>query len=107
MKEFERIALVNPSVAFSLTCDGTTSGRLMASNLRRRIVDMFGKKIGDDLVAVDVDTTLVSITGFVGRPESSKKKGARQYFFVSGRYMRHPYFATAVSAVKVISLSTV
>ena len=96
MQEFERIALVNPSVAFSLTCDGTTSVRLMASNLRRRIVDMFGKKVGDDLVAVDVDTTLVSITGFVGRPESSKKKGARQYFFVNGRYMRHPYFAKAV-----------
>ena len=97
MQEFERIALVNPSVAFSLTCDGTTSVRLMASNLRRRIVDMFGKKVGDDLVAVDVDTTLVSITGFVGRPESSKKKGARQYFFVNGRYMRHPYFAKAVA----------
>lgn len=97
MQEFERIALVNPSVAFSLTCDGTTSVRLMASNLRRRIVDMFGKKIGDDLVAVDVDTTLVGITGFVGRPESSKKKGARQYFFVNGRYMRHPYFAKAVA----------
>lgn len=97
MQEFERIALVNPSVAFSLTCDGTVSTRLMASNLRRRIVDIFGKKIGDDLVSVDVDTTLVQMTGFVGRPESSKKKGAHQYFFVNGRYMRHPYFAKAVA----------
>lgn len=97
MQEFERIALVNPSVAFSLTCDGTPAVRLMASNLRRRIVDIFGKKLGDDLVAVDVDTTLVRITGFVGRPESSRKKGARQYFFVNGRYMRHPYFAKAVA----------
>ena len=97
MQEFERIALVNPSVSFSLTCDGTTSVRLVSSNLRRRIVDIFGKKIGDDLVAVDVDTSLVRITGFVGRPESSKKKGARQYFFVNGRYMRHPYFAKAVA----------
>lgn len=97
MQEFERIALVNPSVSFSLTCDGTTSVRLMSSNLRRRIVDIFGKKIGDDLVAVDVDTSLVRITGFVGRPESSRKKGARQYFFVNGRYMRHPYFAKAVA----------
>lgn len=97
MQEFERIALVNPSVSFSLTCDGTTSVRLVSSNLRRRIVDIFGKKIGDDLVAVDVDTSLVRITGFVGRPESSRKKGARQYFFVNGRYMRHPYFAKAVA----------
>lgn len=97
MQEFERIALVNPSVSFSLTCDGTTSVRLVSSNLRRRIVDIFGKKIGVDLVAVDVDTSLVRITGFVGRPESSRKKGARQYFFVNGRYMRHPYFAKAVA----------
>ncbi len=96
MQEFERIALVNPSVGFSMTCDGTSSVRLMASNLRRRIVDIFGKKIGDDLVSVDVDTTLVRIEGFVGRPESSRKKGAHQYFFVNGRYMRHPYFAKAV-----------
>lgn len=97
MQEFERIVLVNNSVSFSLTCDGTTTVRLMASNLRRRIVDVFGKKIGDDLVAVDVETTLVNISGFVGRPESARKKGVHQYFFVNGRYMRHPYFAKAVT----------
>lgn len=96
IQEFERIALVNPSVTFSLTCDGTPSVRLLASNLRRRIVDIFGRKIGEDLVSVDVDTTLVKITGFVGRPESSRKKGSQQYFFVNGRFMRHPYFAKAV-----------
>lgn len=96
IQEFERIALVNHSVAFSLTCDGNSHIRLMASNLRKRIVDIFGKRIGDDLVSVDVDTTLVKITGYVGRPESSRKKGARQYFFVNGRYMRHPYFSKAV-----------
>lgn len=97
IQEFERIALVNHSVSFSLTVDGTPSMRLMASNLRRRIVDVFGKKVGDELVAVDVNTTLVNIGGFVGRPESSRKKGARQYFFVNGRYMRHAYFAKAVA----------
>ncbi len=97
IQEFERIALVNHSVSFSLTVDGTTSMRLMASNLRRRIVDVFGKKVGDELVAVDVNTTLVNIGGFVGRPESSRKKGAHQYFFVNGRYMRHAYFAKAVA----------
>lgn len=98
IQEFERIALVNHSVSFSLICDGNTSLRLMASNQRRRIIDIFGKKTGDILVAVDVETTLVKIEGFVGRPESSRKKGAHQYFFVNGRYMRHPYFAKAVSS---------
>lgn len=98
LQEIERIALVNHSVSFTYTVDGTISLRLMASNLRRRIVDLFGKKIGEDLVSVDVDTTLVRIEGFVGRPESSRKKGAQQYFFVNGRYMRHPYFAKAVAS---------
>lgn len=97
MQEFERISLVNPSVGFSLSSDGVQTIRLMPSNLRRRIVDIFGKKVGDDLVAVDVDTTLVRIEGFVGRPESSRKKGVHQYFFVNGRYMRHPYFSKAVT----------
>lgn len=45
---------------------------------------------------MEVDTTMVRITGFVGRPDSSRKKGARQFFFVNGRYMRHPYFHKAV-----------
>lgn len=97
MQEFERIALVNHSVSFNLTVDGAPSMRLAASNLRRRIVDIFGKKVGDDLVPVDVDTSLVNIDGFIGRPESSRKKGIHQYFFVNGRYMRHAYFAKAVA----------
>lgn len=97
IQEFERIALVNPSVGFNLYNDGTQIVHLMASNLRRRIIDVFGKKVGEDLVAIDVETTLVKIEGFVGRPEASRKKGAHQYFFVNGRFMRHPYFAKAVA----------
>lgn len=98
LQEIERIALVNHSVSFSYTIDGTATLRLVSSNLRRRIVDIFGKKTGDDLIAVDVDTTLVRIEGFVGRPDSSRKKGAHQFFYVNGRYMRHPYFAKAVAS---------
>ena len=90
IQEFERIALVNPSVGFNLYNDGTQIVHLMASNLRRRIIDVFGKKVGEDLVPIDVETTLVKIEGFVGRPEASRKKGAHQYFFVNGRFMRHP-----------------
>ena len=98
LQEIERIALVNHSVSFSYTIDGTATLRLVSSNLRRRIVDIFGKKTGDDLIVVDVDTTLVRIEGFVGRPDSSRKKGAHQFFYVNGRYMRHPYFAKAVAS---------
>ena len=96
LTEFERIALVNPSVSFTLHHNGTEMLNLPALPLKQRIMGVFGKKINQELLSVDVDTTMVKISGFVGRPESSRKKGARQYFFVNGRYMRHPYFHKAV-----------
>ena len=96
LTEFERIALVNPGVSFSLHHNGTEMLNLPAAPLKQRIMGVFGKKINQELLSVDVDTTMVRISGFVGRPESSRKKGARQYFFVNGRYMRHPYFHKAV-----------
>ena len=96
LTEFERIVLVNPDVSFTLHHNGTEMFNLPAIQLRQRIMGVFGKKINQELLSVDVDTTMVKITGFVGRPETSRKKGSRQYFFVNGRYMRHPYFHKAV-----------
>ena len=96
LTEFERIALVNPDVSFTLHHNGTEMLNLPAIQLKQRIMGVFGKKINQELLSVDVDTTMVRISGFVGRPETSRKKGARQYFFVNGRYMRHPYFHKAV-----------
>ena len=96
LTEFERIALVNPQVSFTLHHNGTEMMNLPAIPLKQRIMGVFGKKINQELLSVEVDTTMVRISGFIGRPETSRKKGARQYFFVNGRYMRHPYFHKAV-----------
>ena len=93
---FERIALVNPNVSFTLYHNDAELFNLPAIQLRQRIMGVFGKKINQDLLSLDVDTTMVRISGFVARPESARKKGARQYFFVNGRYMRHPYFHKAI-----------
>lgn len=93
---FERIALVNPDVAFTLQNNGSEMFSLKAAGLRQRIVDIFGKKINQSLLPVEVSTSLCKITGFVGKPEAARKKGAHQYFFVNGRYMKHPYFNKAV-----------
>lgn len=94
--EFERIALVNPSVNFSLYSNDTEIMALPASQLRQRILNVFGKKLNQQLLSLDVETSMVRIHGYVGRPETARKKGSRQYFFVNGRYMRHPYFHKAV-----------
>lgn len=96
LTEFERIALVNPNVSFTLYHNDAELFNLPAIQLRQRIMGVFGKKINQDLLPLDVDTTMVRISGFVARPESARKKGARQYFFVNGRYMRHPYFHKAI-----------
>lgn len=95
--EFERVALVNCGVEFSLSHNGNEMISLPPSSFRQRIVNLFGKRINSQLIEVDVSSSLINIKGFVGAPESSRKKGALQFFFVNGRYMRHPYFAKAVA----------
>ena len=93
---FKRIALVYPDVAFTLYNNQTELYNLKAGGLRQRIVDVIGKKINQHLLPIDIDTTMCKISGFVGKPESARKKGARQFFFVNGRYMKHPYFHKAI-----------
>ena len=94
--DFQRIVLVHPEISFSLYNNGVEMFHLPAASVRQRIIDVFGKKINAELLPIEVETSLVGISGYVGKPESSKKKGVHQYFFVNGRYMRHPYFHSAV-----------
>lgn len=93
---FERIVLVYPDITFTLRSNGTEVFNLPAVVLKQRIVDVFGKRISQDLLSFNVETSICKVYGFVGKPESSRKKGAHQYFFVNGRYMKHPYFNKAV-----------
>jgi DNA mismatch repair protein MutL len=97
LTSFERIVLVYPEISFTLYSNGQELLNLKEGSLRQRIVDVFGKKMSQDLLPLEVDTSLCKITGFVGKPESAKKKGAATYFFVNGRYMKHPYFHKAVA----------
>ena len=93
---FERIVLVYPQISFTLHSNGTELFSLRACSYRQRIVEVFGKRLNQDLLPIDVDTSLCHIYGFVGKPESARKKAPHQYFFVNDRYMKHPYFHKAV-----------
>lgn len=93
---FERIVLVYPEIAFSLHSNGQELMNLKSGSLRQRIVDVFGKRFNQDLLDLRVETAICKITGFVGKPESARKKGAHDYFFVNGRFMKHAYFHKAV-----------
>lgn len=96
LQEFERVALVHEDISFSLTHNGTQLLNLPKATLRQRIASIFGRKLNEQLLSVEVETSLVHLSGFVGKPETARKKGFHQYFFVNGRYMRHPYFHKAV-----------
>ena len=99
INEFYRIVLVNPNVHFTLTSDSELLFDLPSASLKQRIDNVFGKSsrksFASQLVDVKAETSAVSIYGYIGTPESASKQ-PQQYFFVNGRFMRHPYFHKAV-----------
>lgn len=91
--EFQRVALCNPQVGFELLMNDQPLYRLPAASLASRIVDVVGRHIKQNLLEVDADTSIVRVTGFVGRPAAAKKSNSsEQYLFVNGRYFRSPIF---------------
>ena len=96
IKEFEKLALVNHNVSFTLVHNDTTIYKLLGGSFKQRIIDLFGRSLDMQLIPLKLDTSLIKIDGFISKPENSRKRNALQYFFVNGRYMRHPYFHKAV-----------
>ena len=94
---FERIVLVYPEISFTLHSNGQELMNLRSGSLRQRITDVYGRRYGQDLLPVGVETSLCRITGFVAKPEAARKKGVHECFFVNVRYMKHPYFHKAVA----------
>ena len=70
--------------------------KLMKGTFRQRIAALMGNNLDQQLLPVSIDTSLVKIEGYVGKPENSRKRNALQFMFVNERFMRHPYFHKAV-----------
>ena len=85
-QEFMRVALCNPEVEFELRQNDALLYALKPTNRRGRIIDIVGKHIKSNLLDVEVDTSVVRIEGFVGRPAAAKKRNNEQFLFVNGRY---------------------
>ena len=96
--EFEKLALVNNTVAFTMSHDGKVLYKLQGGTFIQRIGALMGHNIDQQLLPIDVDTAIVRITGFIGRVENSRRRNALQYMFANERFMRHPYFHKAVMA---------
>lgn len=96
LREFERLALVNTDVDFTIIHNDVTLHQLLHGSLKQRINGLFGKTLGSQIIPVGTETSMVKISGFIGLPNHAKKRGFQQFFFVNGRNMRHPYFHKAV-----------
>lgn len=94
--EFQRVALANPEVAFSLFHNDQEIYNLPAGKLSRRIIDMFGKSYREQLNQCEEQTPYVTVRGYIGKPESAKKARNEQFFFVNNRYIKHNYLHHAV-----------
>lgn len=96
INEFQHVALAHPEIQFKLIHNDSEIYNLPATNRKQRIIHIFGKSIMQNLLDISSQTSIVSIKGFVGKPEKAKKSFGEQFFFVNNRYMRHPYFHKAI-----------
>lgn len=96
LDEFHRIVLANPDITFSLFHNNEEIYNLPATSLKQRIVTAISKNLNQSLIAINTETSLINIRGFIGKPEFAKKSSGEQYFFVNNRYMKNPYFYRAV-----------
>lgn len=91
LDEFHRVALAHPEVALILIHNNSEVYNLPQSLLKQRIINLFGKNLTNEMLSIQVDTTIASIEGFIGKPENARKKSGLQYFFVNQRFMKHPF----------------
>ncbi len=96
LNEIQRVALANPHIAFVVYNNDSIVYDLPQTNFRKRIVSIFGGNINQSLVPIQNETSLAKINGFIGQPKFARKTFGEQFFFVNGRYMRHPFFHKAI-----------
>lgn len=95
-EEFNRIALINPDIAFSFYDEDRRKAILTKGSLKLRISELFGKNLNTKLLSVNEHTDYIGINGFVGKPETARKTRGEQYFFVNKRFIKHPYLNHAI-----------
>ena len=96
--EFHRVALAHPNIAFAYYHNGSDLFNVPCENYRQRVVHIFGTKTNEKLVPVEEETEVLKISGFVGKPEFSKKTKSEQFFFVNNRFIKSPYLNHAINA---------
>jgi len=96
IEEFQRIAFTHPETELIFHHNGNEIFNLNGGTLRQRIVAIMGKNYNEKLVPIEEETSILKISGFIGKPEAARKKRGEQYFFVNNRFIKSPYFNHSV-----------
>jgi len=96
LEQFQRVALVHSKIQFTLVNNGKTIYQLSKGVTKKRIVEIFGESYKKRLIPIESNTAIAKIHGYIGKPEYARKRRGEQYFFVNGRFIKHPYFHHAV-----------
>ena len=96
VEEFVRVTMMNPEIGFTLTSDGKELYHLYPGNLKQRIMGLFGGTYEEKLLPVNQETEKVRISGFIVKPEFTRKTRGEQYFFANGRFIKHAYLHHAI-----------
>ena len=97
INEFQKVAIAHPEIRFTLSHNDSEIYNLPTTNNRQRIIGIFGRQINQELITLETETSLITIKGFIGKPEHARRTYGEQFFFVNKRFMKHPYFHKAVT----------
>lgn len=97
-EEFIRVALIHPDIAFTLYHSGKLTYQLKEGNFKQRIIGIFGSHFNDRIFPIEQETNYIKITGFLGKPESAKKKRAEQYMFINHRFIKNSSLHFAIES---------
>ncbi len=97
IEEFIRVSAIQPKIAFSMIHNSKVVFKLAKGGLKSRIVGLFGNSYNQKILPVEQKTEILTIKGFIGKPEYARKTRGEQYFFVNKRFIKHPYLNHAVN----------
>jgi DNA mismatch repair protein MutL len=97
INEFQKVVLAHPEIRFTLFHNDAEIYNLPHANQRQRIIAVLGKQINQELISIETETSLITLKGFIGKPEGARRTYGEQFFFVNNRFMKHPYFHKAVT----------
>lgn len=97
VSEFQHVAYTRPDISFTLIHNNREIYVLKpASSLKFRIQDIVGAGVASEITDISAETSIMRVSGFIGRPDKARKGLGNQLFFVNGRYFRSPYLHKAV-----------